>query len=260
MRPGRALGERDREILDFERQWWKYAGAKETAVREKFDMSSTRYYQVLNALIDRPEALAADPLLVRRLRRLRADAAARSAPRAASASRSEDGGARRDQRGVVFPSPVLDPEHRRGGDGRGRLGRHPAHGARRAARRRPAPSRARAPHHSTYHPPKPRHTDAGQAHGRPVQGRRRGLQQLRRHRASPAPSPARATNAGWKVVGSDNWYGTIPATTVYYPPKLERGRPRSWPSTSASTARSPAVAPMRLDRLTVILTGRSRRD
>src|SRR5687767_13795224 len=66
------LSERDREILNFERQWWKYAGAKEQAVREKFDMSSTRYYQVLNALIDRPEALAFDPLLVRRLRRLRA--------------------------------------------------------------------------------------------------------------------------------------------------------------------------------------------
>ena len=66
------LSERDREILEFERQWWKYAGAKETAVREQFDMSATRYYQVLNALIDRPEALAADPLLVRRLRRLRA--------------------------------------------------------------------------------------------------------------------------------------------------------------------------------------------
>jgi Protein of unknown function (DUF3263) len=66
------LSDRDREILEFERHWWKYAGAKETAVREKFDMSSTRYYQVLNALIDRPEALEADPLLVRRLRRLRA--------------------------------------------------------------------------------------------------------------------------------------------------------------------------------------------
>jgi hypothetical protein len=66
------LSDRDREVLDFERQWWKYAGAKEQAVREKFDMSSTRYYQVLNALIDRPEALAHDPLLVRRLRRLRA--------------------------------------------------------------------------------------------------------------------------------------------------------------------------------------------
>jgi hypothetical protein len=68
-----ALGDRDREILEFERQWWKYAGAKETAIRESFDMSATRYYQVLNALIDRPEALAADPLLVRRLRRMRAE-------------------------------------------------------------------------------------------------------------------------------------------------------------------------------------------
>jgi Protein of unknown function (DUF3263) len=67
-----SLSERDRQILEFERQWWKYAGAKETAVRENFDMSATRYYQVLNALIDRPEALQADPLLVRRLRRLRA--------------------------------------------------------------------------------------------------------------------------------------------------------------------------------------------
>jgi len=68
---GETLSERDREILEFERQWWKYAGAKEAAVREKFDMSSTRYYQVLNALIDRTQAIEADPLLVRRLRRLR---------------------------------------------------------------------------------------------------------------------------------------------------------------------------------------------
>jgi hypothetical protein len=76
------LSQRDREILNFERQWWKFAGAKEQAVREKFDMSSTRYYQVLNALIDRPDALAFDPLLVRRLRRLRsARQRARSARR-----------------------------------------------------------------------------------------------------------------------------------------------------------------------------------
>ena len=67
------LTDRDRGILEFERQWWKYAGAKETAIRESFDMSATRYYQVLNALIDRPEALVADPLLVRRLRRMRAE-------------------------------------------------------------------------------------------------------------------------------------------------------------------------------------------
>ncbi|MHA3701989.1 DUF3263 domain-containing protein [Jatrophihabitans sp. YIM 134969] len=63
---------RDRDILAFERQWWKYAGAKEQAIRDLFGMSATRYYQVLNALIDTPEALAADPMLVKRLRRLRA--------------------------------------------------------------------------------------------------------------------------------------------------------------------------------------------
>ena len=66
------LTDREQEILAFERQWWKYAGAKEQAIRELFDMSATRYYQVLNALVDRPEALAADPMLVKRLRRLRA--------------------------------------------------------------------------------------------------------------------------------------------------------------------------------------------
>jgi hypothetical protein len=65
------LSERDREVLAFERQWWKYAGSKETAVKELFDMSSTRYYQLLNALIDTPAALEHDPMLVKRLRRLR---------------------------------------------------------------------------------------------------------------------------------------------------------------------------------------------
>ena len=66
-----ALTQRDRELLRFERQWWKYAGAKEQAIREQFDMSATRYYQLLNALIDTTDALAFDPLLVKRLRRLR---------------------------------------------------------------------------------------------------------------------------------------------------------------------------------------------
>ncbi|HUR13765.1 MAG TPA: DUF3263 domain-containing protein [Mycobacteriales bacterium] len=61
----------EREILAFERQWWKYAGAKEQAIKDLFDLSATRYYQVLNALIDRPEALVHDPMLVKRLRRLR---------------------------------------------------------------------------------------------------------------------------------------------------------------------------------------------
>ena len=65
------LSDRDRQIIAFERQWWKYAGSKESAIKELFDMSSTRYYQVLNALIDSPAALAHDPMLVKRLRRLR---------------------------------------------------------------------------------------------------------------------------------------------------------------------------------------------
>lgn len=65
------LSEREREMLDFERQWWRYAGSKEQAVRDLFDMSATRYYQVLNVLIDRPEAVEYDPMLVKRLRRLR---------------------------------------------------------------------------------------------------------------------------------------------------------------------------------------------
>ena len=66
------LSDRDRQIIAFERQWWKYAGSKESAIKELFDMSSTRYYQVLNALIDNPAALAHDPMLVKRLRRMRA--------------------------------------------------------------------------------------------------------------------------------------------------------------------------------------------
>ena len=68
--PG-GLSRREHEMLTFERQWWRQAGAKETAIRDRFGVPPTRYYQVLNALVDRPDALAADPLLVRRLRRLR---------------------------------------------------------------------------------------------------------------------------------------------------------------------------------------------
>lgn len=68
---GSVLATRDAEILEFERTWWRSPGAKEQIIRERFDMSPTRYYQVLNALIDSQAALAADPLLVKRLRRLR---------------------------------------------------------------------------------------------------------------------------------------------------------------------------------------------
>lgn len=87
-RGARALDERERAILDFERQWWKHAGAKEDAIRSEFSLSSARYYQVLGALIDRREALVYDPMLVKRLQRLRdarsAARAARSTPRSSS--------------------------------------------------------------------------------------------------------------------------------------------------------------------------------
>jgi hypothetical protein len=65
------LNERDIDILDFERTWWKHAGVKEQAIKERFDMSATRYYQLLNELLENPAALAHDPILVKRLKRLR---------------------------------------------------------------------------------------------------------------------------------------------------------------------------------------------
>ncbi len=65
------LSDFDAQLLDFEKNWWSLAGSKETEIRERFDMSTTRYYQLINALIDTEAALAYDPLLVKRLRRLR---------------------------------------------------------------------------------------------------------------------------------------------------------------------------------------------
>ena len=67
----RALGDRERSILDFERTWWTEDGVKEPAIRERFGLSATRYYQLLGELIATDEALAYDPLVVRRLRRTR---------------------------------------------------------------------------------------------------------------------------------------------------------------------------------------------
>ena len=79
---GAGLSERDRAVLGFERQWWKYSGAKEAAIRELFDMSATRYYQLINSLIDTPEAMEFDPMMVKRLRRMRSSRqASRSANR-----------------------------------------------------------------------------------------------------------------------------------------------------------------------------------
>ena len=65
------LSELETRILEFEGTWWKFAGAKESAIKELFDLNAPRYYQLLNDLIDREEALIAAPMLVKRLRRLR---------------------------------------------------------------------------------------------------------------------------------------------------------------------------------------------
>lgn len=70
-RAAAALDPRSRQVLDFEREAWKLTITKERAIRERFGFSPSRYHQVLHRIIDRPEALAYDPMLVRRLRRVR---------------------------------------------------------------------------------------------------------------------------------------------------------------------------------------------
>ncbi|MFD7321917.1 DUF3263 domain-containing protein [Streptomyces sp. NPDC059875] len=67
------LGERERAVLALERRSWPGPGAKERAVREQLGLSATRYYQLLNALLDDPRALEHDPVTVNRLRRVRAE-------------------------------------------------------------------------------------------------------------------------------------------------------------------------------------------
>jgi hypothetical protein len=64
----------------------------------------------------------------------------------------------------------------------------------------------------------------------------------------------RATGIGWQVVGSDNWYGTIPSSTVYYPAKLKAAAKQLALDLGVKRT-APAVDPMRFDRLTLILTG-----
>lgn len=65
------LSERDEAILAFEKSWWRFEGAKQHAIRERFGVSPTRYYQLLNTLLDDPAALSAEPVVVRRLQRQR---------------------------------------------------------------------------------------------------------------------------------------------------------------------------------------------
>jgi hypothetical protein len=94
------LSARDLAILDFERQWWQHAGAKEAAIRTEFSLSAARYYQLLNALIDLPGALRHDPMLVKRLQRARD---ARTGARAARAFPSSGPG------GAVIRPPHEEP-------------------------------------------------------------------------------------------------------------------------------------------------------
>lgn len=71
---GDGLTETQRAMLDFERRWWRQAGAKEQAIRDTFAMTPTRYYQSLNSLLDLPDALSYDAALIHRLQRLRTSA------------------------------------------------------------------------------------------------------------------------------------------------------------------------------------------
>ncbi|HEY9499854.1 MAG TPA: DUF3263 domain-containing protein [Terrimesophilobacter sp.] len=66
-----SLSDRDMRILAFEHEWWRHAGAKDEAIRAEFGLNSARYYQLLNAVIDSPAAVVHDPMLVRRLQRVR---------------------------------------------------------------------------------------------------------------------------------------------------------------------------------------------
>ena len=254
------LSERDREILEFERQWWKYAGAKETAVREKFDMSATRYYQVLNALIDRPEALDADPLLVRRLRRLRAArqrAALGPPPRLRGLSMTADVPvpAARPARGGL-PVAGGDPEHRRGRDGRRSPSSPPATSA--PTEREVDAGRRSTPPSADDSPTPPMPTTKPQAAAKPaVDSAARSTSRSSTTPASPAWPARVAAQATQRRAGRSSapTTGTAPSR-----PRRSTTRRGSRPpascsrSTSASTGRSPAVDPMRLDRLTVILT------
>lgn len=76
------LGEREQALLDFERDWSAHAGRKGAAIRDCFAVTSARYYQLLNRLVDKPAAAAYDPLTVKRLRRRRDERGRRRASRA----------------------------------------------------------------------------------------------------------------------------------------------------------------------------------
>ena len=87
----RALTPRDIAVLDFERQWPRHGGAKEVAIRDVFGISATRYYQVLNTVIDSPDAVRHDPMLIKRLQRARDARVHTRAARTLTSSHQVDG-------------------------------------------------------------------------------------------------------------------------------------------------------------------------
>ena len=159
----------------------------------------------------------------------------------------------RDQRGVVFPSPVVILS----------ILAVAMAGVAWVATRNPTPTERQvtpaavthtpSAHHSSYTPPKPKHTRPS---GLQVD---RGSVVVEVFNNSSISGLAgrvagRAAHLGWQVVGSDNWYGTIPTSTVYYPPRLKSAA-HLLALDLGFHRTMPAVAPMRLDRLTVIMTG-----
>ena len=164
----------------------------------------------------------------------------------------------RDQRGVVFPSPVVILS----------ILAVAMAGVAWVATRNPTPNERQvvpaaethtpSAHHSSYTPPK---TDSGQGHSQKPSGPKvdRGKVVVEVFNNSSVSGLAgrvagQAAHAGWQVVGSDNWYGTISASTVYYPARL-RDEAELLGKDLGIQRTAPAVDPMRLDRLTVILTG-----
>jgi hypothetical protein len=159
---------------------------------------------------------------------------------------------RLDQRGVVFPSPVmiLSVIAVAMAGVAWVATRHTA-----PTERLVEPSAQQSPSatHSTYHPPKARHTTPA----KPKVDRSQVVVEVFNNSGVTGLAgnvAARTAHAGWQVVGSDNWYGTIPTSTVYYPPRL-RSAAHLLALDLGLHRVMPAVSPMRLDRLTVILTG-----
>jgi hypothetical protein len=157
----------------------------------------------------------------------------------------------RDQRGVVFPSPVVILSviavAMAGVAWIATRGHEPTEQL-----VTPTSQHSPSAHHSTYHKPKSHQSK----HTTPAVDRGKVIVQVfnNSHVTGLAGRvSSRVSQAGWQVVGSDNWYGTIPASTVYYPPKLKAaGKLLALDLGIHRTM--PAVGAMRLDRLTVILT------